>query len=188
MSLLDPETEIIDRCDESLYREQIDQQSWANFQHDILAHRIARLKEGKTLTNKFAIGMGVPENFTIDFEQSLESLCKAEGVVFYHLDCRSVTSLHNAMGYLMTISRGQSLVILLEHFDEIPTSPEKSYIENVLIRIWERDFIMPRNRYLVLFTTSNDKCLQKPAKLNKIKSLEWHKSIRDFKKEWHIEK
>ena len=27
MSLLDPETEIIDRCEECLYREQIDQQS-----------------------------------------------------------------------------------------------------------------------------------------------------------------
>ena len=188
MSLLDPETEIIDRCDESLYREQIDQQSWANFQHDILSPRIARLKEGKTLTNKFAVGMGVPENFTIDFGQSLESLCKAEGVVFYHLDCRSVTSLHNAMGYLMTISRGQSLVILLESFDEIPSSSERSYIENILIRIWERDFMMPRNRYIVLFTTTNDKWEQKPAKLNKIKSLEWYKSIRDFKKEWYIKK
>ena len=182
MSLLDNETEIIDRCDESLYREQIDQQSWANFQHDILSPRIARLKEGKTLTNKFAVGMGMPENFTIDFGQSLESLCKAEGIVLYHLDCRAVTSLNNAMGYLTTISRSQSSVILLENFDEIPSSCEKQYIENVLIRVWERDFMMPRNRYLVLFTTSNDSYLQKPDQLNKIRSLEWHKSIRNFKK------
>ena len=188
MSLLDPETEIIDRCDESLYREQIDRQSWANFQHDILLPRIARLKSSKTLTNKFAFGMGVPQNFTLDFGQSLESLCKAEGVVFYHLDCRSVTSLHNAMGYLATISRGQSLVILLERFDEMPSSSERNYVENILIRIWERDFMMPRNRYLVLFTTTNDKWEQKPVKLNKIKPLEWYKSIRDFKKEWYIKK
>jgi hypothetical protein len=88
----------------------------------------------------------------------------------------------------MTISRGQSLVILLERFDEIPSSSERSYIENILIRIWERDFMMPRSQYLVLFAISNDKCLQKPAKLNKIKSLEWYKSIRDFKKEWYIKK
>ena len=108
--------------------------------------------------------------------------------MFYHLDCRSVTSLQNAMGYLATISRGQSLVILLERYDEIPSSSERSYIENILIRIWERDFMMPRNRYLVLFTTTNDKWEQKPVKLNKIKPLEWHKSIRDFKKEWYIKK
>ena len=188
MSLLDPETELVKRFDECMYRQQIDRQSWANFQHDILLPRIARLKSGKTLTNKFAVGMGVPQIFTLDFGQSLESLCKAEGIVFYHLDCRSVTSLQNAMGYLATISRGQSLVILLERYDEIPSSSERSYIENILIRIWERDFMMPRSQYLVLFTTSNDKCLQKPTKLNKIKSLEWYKSIRDFKKEWYIKK
>ena len=183
MSLLDPETELVKRFDECMYRQQIDRQSWVNFQRDILLPRIARLKSGKTLTNKFAVGMGVPQNYSIDFGQSLDSLCKAEGIVLYHLDCRAVTSLNNAMGYLTTISRSQSSVILLGNFDEIPSSCEKQYIENVLIRVWERDFMMPRNRYLVLFTTSNDSYLQKPDQLNKIRSLEWHKSIRNFKKE-----
>ena len=166
-----------------MYRLQIDRQSWENFQHDILLPRIARLKSGKTLTNKFAIGVAIPQDYNIKFGDEVESLCKAEKVVFYHLDCRAVTSLNNAMGYLTTISRSQSSVILLENFDEIPSSHEKQYIENVLIRVWERDFMMPRNRYLVLFSTSNDSYLQKPDQLNKIRSLEWHKSIRNFKKE-----
>lgn len=77
MSLLDPETELVKRLDECMYRQQIDRQSWVNFQRDILLPRIARLKSGKTLTNKFAIGMGVPQNYSIDFGQSLDSLCKA---------------------------------------------------------------------------------------------------------------
>ena len=113
----------------------------------------------------------MPKDFPYGLGQSLDSLCDAEKVVFYHLDCRSVTSLSSAMGYLTTISRDPYSVILLEHFDEIPDSPEKKYVENILIRIWERDFILPRNNYFVLFATSNDYKTQSSNLLKNIKCL-----------------
>jgi hypothetical protein len=94
------------------------------------------------------------------------------------LDCRTVSSYNTAIGYLTTISNQPGSIILFENFDEIPDSPEKKYVENILIRIWERDFILPRNNYFVLFATSNDYKTQNPNLLKNIKSLDWYGSIR----------
>ena len=174
MSLLDIEgTE--KRVDECLMQLQKDKESWAKFQVEVIMPRVKKLKQCKPIRN-FATGVYMPEGFPY-LGQSLDSLCDAEKVVFYHLDCRDVTSLNSAMGYLTTISRSPYSLILLEYFDEIPDSLDKKYIENILIHIWERDFMMHRNNFFVLFSTSKDYGEQTPDLLKKIKSLDWYGSI-----------
>ena len=174
MSLLDIKgTE--KRVDECLMQLQKDKESWAKFQVEVIMPRVKKLKQCKPIRN-FATGVYMPEGFPY-LGQSLDSLCDAEKVVFYHLDCRDVTSLNSAMGYLTTISMSPYSLILLEYFDEIPDSLDKKYIENILIHIWEREFMMHRNNFFVLFSTSKDYGEQTPDLLKKIKSLDWYGSI-----------
>ena len=154
-----------------------DEQCWKNFQEEVIIPRIKKLKKNKPMRD-FAVGVYMPKDFPYGLGQSLDSLCDAEKVVFYHLDCRGVTSLNSAMGYLATISRAPYSLILLEHFDEIPDSPEKKYIENLLIHSWERDFMMKRSNFFVVFPTSKDYGNQTPELLKKIKSLDWYDNIR----------
>ena len=46
----------------------------------------------------------------------------------------------------------------------------KEYIENILIHIWERDFMMPRREFFVLFSATNDYGNQTPPILRRIKN------------------
>ena len=176
MSILDL-NDIEKQADEVIMRMHIDQESWTKFQKEIVEPRVKKLMQGKSMRH-FAVGVYVPSDFRIGLGQSLSSLCLANNINFYHLDCRTVSSYNTAIGYLTTISNQPGSIILFENFDEIPDSPEKKYVENILIRIWERDFILPRNNYFVLFATSNDYKTQNPNLLKNIKSLDWYGSIR----------
>ena len=164
------------QADEVVMRMHKDQESWTKFQKEIVEPRVKKLMQGKSMRH-FAVGVYVPSDFRIGLGQSLSSLCLANNINFYHLDCRTVSSYNTAIGYLTTISNQPGSIILFENFDEIPDSPEKKYVENILIRIWERDFILPRNNYFVLFATSNDYKTQNPNLLKNIKSLDWYGSI-----------
>ena len=176
MSILDL-NDIEKQADEVVMRIHKDQESWTKFQKEIVEPRVKKLMQGKSMRH-FAVGVYVPSDFRIGLGQSLSSLCLANNINFYHLDCRTVSSYNTAIGYLTTISNQPGSIILFENFDEIPDSPEKKYVENILIRIWERDFILPRNNYFVLFATSNDYKTQNPNLLKNIKSLDWYGSIR----------
>ena len=176
MSMLDFD-DIEKQTDEVVMKMHQDQDSWAKFQEEIVEPRVKKLMQGKSM-RAFAVGVYVPSDFRIGLGQSLSSLCLANNINFYHLDCRTVSSYNTAIGYLTTISNQPGSIILIENFDEIPDSPEKKYVENSLIRIWERDFILPRNNYFVLFATSNDYKTQNPDLLKNIKSLDWYGSIR----------
>ena len=176
MSILDL-NDIEKQTDEVVMRMHKDQESWTKFQKEIVEPRVKKLMQGKSMRH-FAVGVYVPSDFRIGLGQSLSSLCLANNINFYHLDCRTVSSYNTAIGYLTTISNQPGSIILFENFDEIPDSPEKKYVENILIRIWERDFILPRNNYFVLFATSNDYKTQNPNLLKNIKSLDWYGSIR----------
>ena len=176
MSILDL-NDIEKQADEVVMKMHQDQDSWAKFQKEIVEPRVKKLMQGKSMRH-FAVGVYVPSDFRIGLGQSLSSLCLANNINFYHLDCRTVSSYNTAIGYLTTISNQPGSIILFENFDEIPDSPEKKYVENILIRIWERDFILPRNNYFVLFATSNDYKTQNPNLLKNIKSLDWYGSIR----------
>ena len=176
MSILDL-NDIEKQADEVVMKMHQDQDSWTKFQKEIVEPRVKKLMQGKSMRH-FAVGVYVPSDFRIGLGQSLSSLCLANNINFYHLDCRTVSSYNTAIGYLTTISNQPGSIILFENFDEIPDSPEKKYVENILIRIWERDFILPRNNYFVLFTTSNDYKTQNPDLLKNIKSLEWYGSMR----------
>ena len=176
MSILDL-NDIEKQADEVVMRIHKDQESWTKFQKEIVEPRVKKLMQGKSMRH-FAVGVYVPSDFRIGLGQSLSSLCLANNINFYHLDCRTVSSYNTAIGYLTTISNHPNAVILIENFDDIPDSPEKKYVENILIRIWERDFILPRNNYFVLFATSNDYKTQNPNLLKNIKSLEWYGSMR----------
>ena len=176
MSILDL-NDVEKQADEVVMRMHKDQESWTKFQKEIVEPRVKKLMQGKSMRH-FAVGVYVPSDFRIGLGQSLSSLCLANNINFYHLDCRTVSSYNTAIGYLTTISNQPGSIILIENFDEIPDSPEKKYVENILIRIWERDFILPRNNYFVLFATSNDYKTQNPNLLKNIKSLDWYGSIR----------
>lgn len=176
MSILDL-NDIEKQADEVVMRMHKDQESWTKFQKEIVEPRVKKLMQGKSMRH-FAVGVYVPSDFRNGLGQSLSSLCLANNINFYHLDCRTVSSYNTAIGYLTTISNQPGSIILFENFDEIPDSPEKKYVENILIRIWERDFILPRNNYFVLFATSNDYKTQNPNLLKNIKSLDWYGSIR----------
>lgn len=176
MSVLDFD-DIEKQTDEVVMKMHQDQDSWAKFQEEIVEPRVKKLMQGKSM-RAFAVGVYVPSDFRIGLGQSLSSLCLANNINFYHLDCRTVSSYNTAIGYLTTISNQPGSIILIENFDEIPDSPEKKYVENILIRIWERDFILPRNNYFVLFATSNDYKTQNPDLLKNIKSLDWYGSMR----------
>ena len=176
MSMLDFD-DIEKQTDEVVMKMHQDQDSWTKFQKEIVEPRVKKLMQGKSMRH-FAVGVYVPSDFRIGLGQSLSSLCLANNINFYPLDCRTVSSCNTAIGYLTTISNQPGSIILFENFDEIPDSPEKKYVENILIRIWERDFILPRNNYFVLFATSNDYKTQNPDLLKNIKSLDWYGSIR----------
>ena len=176
MSMLDFD-DIEKQTDEVVMKMHQDQDSWTKFQKEIVEPRVKKLMQGKSMRH-FAVGVYVPSDFRIGLGQSLSSLCLANNINFYHLDCRTVSSYNTAIGYLTTISNQPGSIILFENFDEIPDSPEKKYVENILIRIWERDFILPRNNYFVLFATSNDYKTQNPNLLKNIKSLDWSGFIR----------
>ena len=179
VDLINPNSEESKQLDWNATKEVHDPMAWAKFYEEKLSHRIAKLKKGKNLHNEFSVGLGVPEDFTVNLGQEMGALCKKKRIPFCHFDCRNATSLQNLAGYLTTLNRSRSAVILLEHCDEIPSSPERKYIKNALIKTWERDFIVPRNRFLVLFTTSN--CdYEKPDALWEITTLDWYDNIREF--------
>ena len=157
----------------------VDQPALEYFKQNVLLPRVCTLKDGQTLKRKFAVGVGVPTDFTFCIGQSLLSICDALKLKLLIIDCRNVWSTERAMDLLTNISRNHFVIILLENFDEIPDVPDKLYIQNILIRLWERDFIVPRRAFFVLFTTSH--CTEEvPALLKKIKTLEWYPNIREI--------
>ena len=176
MSILDIDT-IEKELDEVVMSMHQDQESWDKFQKEIVEPRVKKLLQSKPMRN-FAVGVHVPCDFRIGLGQSLSSLCLANNIDFYHLDCRTISSYNTAIGYLTTICTHPDSVILIENFDEILDLPEKKYLVNILVKIWERDFVLPRNNYFVVFATSNDYNSQIPDLLKNIKSLEWYGSIR----------
>ena len=64
MSLLDDEKEIDNRTDSELLRRAIDQQCWEDFQNNVINPRLRQLKNGKTLNTRFAVAVGVPDNYS----------------------------------------------------------------------------------------------------------------------------
>ena len=176
MSILDIDN-LEKESDEVIMSMHQDQESWTKFQKGIVEPRVKKLMQGKSMRH-FAVGVHVPCDFRFGLGQSLSSLCLANNIDFHHLDCRTVSSYNIAIGYLTTICTHPGSVILIENFDEILDLPEKKYLINILIKIWERDLVLPRNNYFVVFATSNDYNSQIPDLLKNIKSLEWYGSIR----------
>ena len=177
MSILDDFDKLEIASDEAVMRWYQDQESWTKFQKEIVEPHVKKLMKGKPMRN-FSVGIHVPCDYRIGIGQSLSSLCLANNIDFYHLDCRTVSSYNTAIGYLTTICTHPNSVILIENFDEILDLPEKKYLENILIKIWERDFVLPRKDYFVVFATSNNYNSRIPGLLKNIKSLDWYGSIR----------
>jgi hypothetical protein len=177
MSLLDvDETE--KRVEEELIKRQKNKACWAKFQAEVIMPRVKKLKLHKPIRN-FAAGVYMPEDFTYELGQSLESLCKAEGIGLFSLDCSQAYVKCSRFDFFRHIIDRPFTVILLENFDQIPNLPEKKYIENLLIHSWESDdySLTHRNNFFVLFSTSKDYGEQTPDLLKKIKSLDWYGSI-----------
>lgn len=177
MSLLDIEgTE--KRTDEYLMQLQKDKESWAKLQAEVIMPRVKKLKQRKPIRN-FAAGVYMPEDFTYELGQLLDSLCNVEGIGLFSLDCSQAYVERSRFDFFRHIIDRPFTVILLENFDQIPNLPEKKYIENLLIHSWESDdySLTHRNNFFVLFSTSKDYGEQTPDLLKKIKSLDWYGSI-----------
>ena len=172
-SIFDPIEVIEERVEQYFY----DEQCCKNFQEKVIMPRIKKLKKNKSMRD-FAVGVYMPKDFPFGLGQSLNSLCKAEGVKLFSLDCSKYYVGSSRFDFFRHIIDCPFTVILLENFDDMPDSPEKKYIENLLIRSWERDFMMKRNNFLVIFSTSKDYGNQTPELLKKIKRLEWYGNIR----------
>lgn len=176
MSIFDIQ-EIIDRFDNDVRQVEADRKSWENFQEEVIMPRVKKLKLQKPMRD-FAVGVYMPKDFPYGLGQSLDSICKAEGVGLFSLDCSQYYVERSRFDFFRHIIDRPFTVILLENFDDMPDSPEKKYIENLLIHSWDRDFIVKRNNFLVIFSTSKDYGNQTPELLKKIKSLDWHGNIR----------
>ena len=180
MSLLDLDEksveELENRIIDTIEREKRDKESWAKFQAEVIMPRVKKLKQHKPIRN-FAAGVYMPKDFLFGLGQSLESLCKAEGIGIFSLDCSQPYVERSRFDFFRHIIDRPFTVILLENFDQIPNLPEKKYIENLLIHSWESDFLSHRNNFFVLFSTSEDYGEHTPDLLKKIKSLEWYGSI-----------
>ena len=157
----------------------LDLMGWSKFQNDILEPRIKKLIDHKPVKD-FACGVYVPNNFNVDLGQSLKSFCRANSVLFHHLNCSQHYFVNSLTDFIRVVTTQPCSVILLENFDKIPNelSLEREYIENILVRSWEHNFLTYRNRFLVVFSTSENYGEQVPELLKKIKSLHWYGSIR----------
>ena len=149
------------------------------FHNEMIAPRLKKLVSRKPI-GKFAVGMYIPTDpaYRFGVASSIVSLCNMIKVGCYVIDCRNVTSYGQTMEYLYQISQHPFSMIIIENFDEIPDSPDKKYIENILLGVWERDFMMKRSEFAVIFTTSNGDGVNIPHQLKKIKRLEWYGNIR----------
>ena len=157
----------------------LDLMGWSKFKNEILEPRIKKLTNHKPVKD-FACGVYVPNNFNADLGQSLYSFCRANGVLSHHLDCSQHYIVNSLTDFINIVTTRPYSVILLENFDKIPKelSLEREYIENILVRSWENNFLTYRNRFLVVFSTSENYGEQVPELLKKIKSLHWYGSIR----------
>ena len=177
MSIFDIEEIVSSKFDEAVKRDEADRNSCGKFQEEVIMPRIKKLKQHKPIRN-FAAGVYMPQDFPYGLGQSLHSLCRAEGIGLFSLDCSQPYVERSRFDFFRHIIDRPFTVILLENFDKIPNLPEKKYIENLLIHSWESDSLTHRNNFFVLFSTSNDYGDQTPDLLKKIKSLDWYGSIR----------
>ncbi|MGN0006895.1 MAG: hypothetical protein ACI35T_02230 [Alistipes sp.] len=182
MSLLDDEETLMSDSMAAMINYVNDKKSLEKFQNEVLKPNIKRLQQG-TLSDKFAVGVYTPNDFDWNSETLLYDLCHAQGVPFLHFDCGPQTSgnyLSHLLQFVETVTCSPFSVILLKNFDKIPDNIrlEKEYIENIFIRSWESNLLTCRQRFFVVFETSEDYGDETPAQLKKIAGLEWYGSIR----------
>ena len=73
-----------------------------------------------------------------------------------------------------------TLQVITELKSYINTLPEddKKYIEHTLIKLWEKETILPRSFYGVVFVTNKDYGTNVPEQLKNIKRMLWYGNIR----------
>jgi hypothetical protein len=179
MSVFDDGEVLIQRALDDFKFQENEKLSWDKFHNEMIAPRLKKLIDGKPI-GKFAVGVYVPTSPAYEYgvAGSIKSLCDKIKVGCCVIDCRTITSLGQATGYLYQVSQHPFSMIIVEHFDEIPDSDDKKYIENILLGLWERDFMMKRSEFAVIFTTSQGDGVTIPHPLKKIKRLEWYGNIR----------
>ena len=125
--------------------------------------------------NDFAYGVSSQPHFA-NLKDILSKLCGDNNILLFNLDCSQDYILPSLTDYVATITTRPYTVILLENFDKISDKLpfEKSYIENYLIHSWEQDFMTYRNRFLVVFLTSENYGDQPPIILKNINPLRWY--------------
>ena len=179
MSVFDDGEVLIQRALDDFKFQENEKLSWDKFHNEMIAPRLKKLIDRKPI-GKFAVGVYVPTSPAYEYgvAGSIKSLCDKIKVGCCVIDCRTITSLGQATGYLYQVSQHPFSMIIVEHFDEIPDSDDKKYIENILLGLWERDFMMKRSEFAVIFTTSQGDGVTVPHQLKKIKRLEWYGNIR----------
>lgn len=100
------------------------------------------------------------------------------GLSFLHIDCAQIASMSHGCvwDYLRTITtRPFKYVICIENFECIPSNDEHDQLENLFVHLWESDFLMQRNRFMVIFLSHESQSFEKKCSplLRSIGELSW---------------
>ena len=188
MSILDEEDILMERAEHNVkvatYTPEFDKRSWDEFQTEAIEPIVKKLAAHKRV-GKFAVGVYVPTEplFHWGVASSIYSMCRAYRLRCFHINGRNIHQLSDALALLVDISQYPYSMVVVEDFDMIPHSPVKSYIERALIGTWERETILPRSCYGVVFTTTQGDGQKLPEKLKRVKRLTWWGNIRRYKVE-----
>ena len=113
-------------------------------------------------------------------EALLEELSKHSskcGLGFLHIDCAQIASMgHGCVwDYLRTITtRPFKSVFCIGNFECIPSTDEHDQLENLFVHLWERDFLMHRNRFMVIFLSHESQSSKAcPHLLKGVEDLFW---------------
>lgn len=115
--------------------------------------------------------------YTKGLIEELSEQSSKHGLGFLHIDCAQIASMGHACvwDYLRTITtRPFKTIICLENFECIPSTDEHDQLENLFVHLWESDFLMHRNRFMVIFLSHESQSSEKCSPLlSGIERLSW---------------
>lgn len=173
MSLLDKEEVLLDKIDKMAE----DKVLWDKFHKEAIEPLLGKFLKRKP-KKMFAVGVYIPDDCPFSVAQSVSSLCANCNIKCYYIDCSRINVLSPILGRISTIAASPDSLIVLDKFDEIPDSDDKKYIEHTLIKLWEKETILPRSFYGVVFVTNKDYGTNVPEQLKNIKRMLWYGNIR----------
>lgn len=125
----------------------------------------------------FAKGVNCSDDaYAKAFLDELSAHSKTYGLYFLHIDCAQISTMNHpyVWDYLRTITtRPFKSVICIENVEDIPMSGEHDQLVNLFVHIWENDFLMHRNEFMVVFLSRESQSDECPSLLKGIVEMDW---------------